>query len=92
MHGQWQLKIDALACAIAVLPVLDYKWPVSVRESTGAGANALVLPALSLAKRVAFWFVLPHRDRDANAATTGSVDPIVALGALIVLASDFGSY
>src|SRR5262249_32617791 len=46
--GVWAV-IVALAAAIAVLVTLNYKYLPSLRESVDAGANASVLPAVSVA-------------------------------------------
>jgi H+/gluconate symporter-like permease len=51
--GLWSVLV-ALACAIAVLLVLNRKRLASVRESMDAGANASVLPVLSVASLVGF--------------------------------------
>lgn len=55
--GLWSVLV-ALACAIAVLLVLNRKRLLSVRESMDAGANASVLPVLSVASLVGFGAVV----------------------------------
>jgi H+/gluconate symporter-like permease len=55
--GLWSVLV-ALACAIAVLLVLNRKRLMSVRESMDAGANASVLPVLSVASLVGFGAVV----------------------------------
>jgi H+/gluconate symporter-like permease len=51
--GLWSVLV-ALACAIGVLLVLNRRRLMSVRESMDAGANASVLPVLSVASLVGF--------------------------------------
>jgi len=51
--GLWSVLV-ALACAIAVLLVLNRRRLATVRESMDAGANASVLPVLSVASLVGF--------------------------------------
>jgi H+/gluconate symporter-like permease len=51
--GVWSVLV-ALACAMVVLLLLNRRRLVSVRESMDAGANASVLPVLSVASLVGF--------------------------------------
>ncbi len=55
--GLWSVLV-ALACAIAVLLVLNRQRLASIRESMDAGANASVLPVLSVASLVGFGAVV----------------------------------
>jgi H+/gluconate symporter-like permease len=55
--GVWAVVV-ALAAAIVVLLGLNYRRLVSLRESMDAGANASVLPALSVASLVGFGAVI----------------------------------
>ncbi len=55
--GLWSVLL-ALACAIAVLLVINRKRLESVRASMDAGANASVLPVLSVASLVGFGAVV----------------------------------
>jgi H+/gluconate symporter-like permease len=57
MSGVWSVLV-ALACAMAVLLVLNRRRLASVRESMDAGANASVLPVLSVASLVGFGAVV----------------------------------
>jgi H+/gluconate symporter-like permease len=57
MSGVWSVLV-ALACAMAVLVVLNRRRLTSVRESMDAGANASVLPVLSVASLVGFGAVV----------------------------------
>lgn len=55
--GVWAVLI-ALACAIICLVVLNYRSLRTLRDSVDAGANAAVLPALSVASLVGFGAVV----------------------------------
>ncbi|HMA73135.1 MAG TPA: GntP family permease [Xanthobacteraceae bacterium] len=55
--GVWSV-IVALAAAIVTLIAVDYRRLPGLRESLGAGANASVLPALSVASLVGFGAVV----------------------------------
>ena len=55
--GLWSVLV-ALACAIAILLLLNRRRLASVRESMDAGANASVLPVLSVASLVGFGAVV----------------------------------
>jgi H+/gluconate symporter-like permease len=55
--GVWSVLV-ALACAMVVLMVLNRRRLASVRESMDAGANASVLPVLSVASLVGFGAVV----------------------------------
>ncbi len=55
--GVWSV-IVALACAIAVLVAVNYRHFPSLRASMDAGANASVLPAVSVASLVGFGAVV----------------------------------
>jgi H+/gluconate symporter-like permease len=57
MSGVWSVLV-ALACAMVVLLVLNRSRLTSVRESMDAGANASVLPVLSVASLVGFGAVV----------------------------------
>jgi H+/gluconate symporter-like permease len=55
--GVWSVVV-ALAAAIATLIVVSYRRLPGLRESMGAGANASVLPVLSVASLVGFGAVV----------------------------------
>jgi H+/gluconate symporter-like permease len=55
--GVWSV-VAALAAAIATLIVVNYRRLPGLRESLGAGANASVLPVLSVASLVGFGAVV----------------------------------
>jgi len=55
--GVWAVVV-ALAAAIATLICLNYRRLPALRESLGAGANASVLPAVSIASLVGFGAVV----------------------------------
>ncbi len=57
MSGLWSVLV-ALACAIAVLLLLNRGRLASIRESMDAGANASALPVLSVASLVGFGAVV----------------------------------
>jgi H+/gluconate symporter-like permease len=55
--GVWAI-VTALACAIVVALLINYRRFPSIRETIDAGANASVLPALSVASLVGFGAVV----------------------------------
>ena len=55
--GVWAVVV-ALAAAIVTLICVNYKRLPALRESLGAGANASVLPAISIASLVGFGAVV----------------------------------
>jgi H+/gluconate symporter-like permease len=92
--GVWSV-MTALVCAIVAVLALNYRRLPAVRETMDAGANASVLPALSVASLVGFGAVvaaMPAFDvvRDAVLAIEGG--PLVSLAvATNVLAALTGS-
>jgi H+/gluconate symporter-like permease len=78
--GVWAVVVVALAAAVAVTVALNYRRLQSLRASLDAGANASVLPALSVASLVGFGAViaaLPAFARDFVLSIEGS--PLVSL-------------
>lgn len=57
VSGVWAV-VTALACAIAMVVALHFRRLPSLRETMDAGANASVLPALSVASLVGFGAVI----------------------------------
>jgi H+/gluconate symporter-like permease len=92
--GVWAV-MTALVCAIVAVLAINYRRLPAVRETMDAGANASVLPALSVASLVGFGAVvaaMPAFDvvRDAVLAIEGG--PLVSLAvATNVLAALTGS-
>jgi H+/gluconate symporter-like permease len=92
--GVWAV-ITALVCAIVAVLAINYRRLPSVRETMDSGANASVLPALSVASLVGFGAVVAAMPafgvvRDAVLAIEGG--PLVSLAvATNVLAALTGS-
>jgi H+/gluconate symporter-like permease len=57
VSGVWAV-VTALACAIATVVALNYRRLPSLRQTMDAGANASVLPAMSVASLVGFGAVV----------------------------------
>lgn len=55
--GVWSV-VTALAAAIVAVIACNWKWLPAIRETMGAGANASVLPVLSVASLVGFGAVV----------------------------------
>jgi H+/gluconate symporter-like permease len=55
--GVWAV-ITALTCAIAIAIVINFRWLPSLRQTLDAGANASVLPCVTVASMVGFGAVV----------------------------------